>query len=162
MSPGEKTDRWIADLAAKLREDIAAAEEQERIVAEERARAEMPPGRATMALLSVCIDRAYTALEAGFARIARLVDENVPGGPEWHRALLHQMTLPIQDRRPAVLSRETAELLDRLRRHRHWLRHAYAASFEWTAMQEATIALAPAVSAARRDLEQFTAFLGQE
>jgi hypothetical protein len=160
MSPPEKAGAWVADLALKLREDAGVAAEQASLASEELGRAASdPPPRAVMAFVSVCIERGYSALEAGFQRIARLLDENLPSGSDWHKALLHQMTLPIQDRRPPVLSAATALALDVLRRHRHWLRHAYAASFEWTHMKQAALAFPGAVESARLDLDRFVSFL---
>lgn len=70
------------------------------------------------------------------------------------------MTLAIQDRRPAVLTQESAALLEALRRHRHWLRHSCAAPFVWTLLAPAADALEPAVQAATQDLQGFLAFLG--
>lgn len=159
MSPADKATGWLADLAARLREDVSAAEWQAKLAGEELSRLSAEPGLPVMAFLSVCIDRAYTALETGFSRVARLVDENSPGGEDWHKALLHQMTLAIQDRRPAILAPETAAQLDRLRRHRHWLRHAYAAAFDWRRMEHAARALAPSIQAARADVERFVAYI---
>jgi hypothetical protein len=157
MSPEDKARGWVANLATKLRADLAAADEQAAVAEDELAAGGTPPGRASMALVSVCIDRAYSALEAGFVRIARVVDGALPSGDDWHKALLHQMTLPIAERRPAVLQPDTAAQLDLLLRHRHWLRHAYAAPFEWARMAEAARALRSAVVAARADLERLLA-----
>ena len=159
MSPSDKAEGWAKDLARKLREDLASAEEQARSANEELTRVGGPPGRATMAFVSVSIDRAYTAIESGLLRIARVIDGAVPAGEGWHKALLHQMTLPIQDGRAAVLSAASAAALDVLRRHRHWLRHAYAASFEWGRMKEAAQVLPGAVATARAELERFIAVL---
>jgi len=155
MSPRDKAVNWARDLARKLREDLASAEDQARSANEELSKPGEVPGRAAMAFVSVCIDRAYTAIESGLLRIARVVDGVTPAGEGWHKALLHQMTLPIQDERVATLSASTAADLDVLRKHRHWLRHAYAASFEWRRMEDAVRALPRAISAARADLERF-------
>lgn len=155
MSPHDKAANWAKDLARKLREDLASAEDQARWVDEELSKSGEAPGRAAMAFVSVCIDRAHTAIESGLLRIARVVDGVTPAGDGWHKALLHQMTLPIQDGRPAALSSATAADLDVLRRHRHWLRHAYAASFEWGRMEDAVRALPRAMAGARADLERF-------
>jgi hypothetical protein len=158
MSPEDKARGWVAHLATKLRADLAAADEQAAVVDDELAAVGATPGRASMALVSVCIDRAYSALEGGFVRIARVLDGALPSGDDWHKALLHQMTLPITDRRPAVLQPETAAQLDLLLRHRHWLRHAYAAPFDWERMALAARALRPAVAAARTDVERLLSF----
>ena len=161
MSPDEKGRALTADLAARVRADLEAADQQARASAEllgKLDQAGAQPDVPAMAFMSVAIDRAYTALEAAFSRIARELDTVVPTGEDWHAALLHQMTLPIQDRRPAVISAETAGKLTLLRRHRHWLRHAYAASFSWPLMQDAARTLPQAVASAARDLSAFLTF----
>lgn len=160
MSPEERTRSLIADLLRKLRADADAAAAQVTAV-EQVLAAGRRPDAATMALVSVSIDRAYTALEAAFARVAVDIDENLPKGEGWHKALLHQMTLAVQDRRPAVVSRAAADDLDLLRLHRHWLRHAYAAAFEWSRMEPAARILSAAVGKARADLDTFIRFLEQ-
>jgi hypothetical protein len=112
-----------------------------------------------MALVSVAIDRAYTALEAAFARIARELDQAMPAGESWHAALLHQMTLAIQDRRPPLLTAAAAAQLDKLRAHRHWLRHAYAATFDWANMEDTARSFPDAMAVTKCELEGFLAFL---
>jgi hypothetical protein len=161
MSPDERAEIWMIDLARKLREDIAAARAQACSAAEELARdAGDEPARSVMAYVSVCADRAYTALEAGFRRIAQVVDRSVPSGEGWHAALLNQMMLPIQDRRPKVLSATTVARLEALRLHRHWLRHSYVAGFEWTKLAPVARGLNASVEAAAADIEQFLAASG--
>ena len=157
MSPEEKAMEWLAELVAKLLADASAADEQVALATSEMAKG--TPSLAGMALVSVCIDRAYTALESGFVRVARDIDGLVPTGESWHKALLHQMTLPIMDRRPAVLRPTTSRQLDILRCHRHWMRHAYAQSFDWARMAPAASAMGSAVAMAREDFVQLVTFL---
>ena len=52
------------------------------------------------------------------------------------------------------MSAGTAEALDVLRRHRHWLRHAYAAGFDRPRMEEAAHVLPAAVAGARGALDR--------
>jgi hypothetical protein len=162
MSPDEQGRIIIGDLAERIRADVAAARDQAGASAGlmttlEKAGA-LPDAQA-MAFMSVAVDRGYTALESACLRIARSIDGVIPGGEDWQVVLLHQMTLPIQDRRIAVLSSETAARLHRLRRHRHWLRHAYTGSFAWPAMEETARGLPEAVALASGDLEKFVEFL---
>jgi hypothetical protein len=60
----------------------------------------------------------YTGAERIFEEIAREIDGHRPGGPDWHRDLLVQMSAEIPGIRPPVLSRETRECLDEYRRFR--------------------------------------------
>jgi hypothetical protein len=159
MTPAEKARVFLRALAIRLRADLAAAEAQADAVARELGKGQGAPEPTTMAFVSVAIDRAYTAVESGFAHVAREIDGVPPTGDGWDASLLHQMILPIQDRRPAVIGPETAAHLEALRRHRHWLRHAYSTIYSWKAMQPAVRAFSPAVAGLRGDLERFLAFL---
>ena len=42
----------------------------------------------------------YTGLERTFQQIAEIVDESLPAGTEWHRALLEQMCIEFPGVRP--------------------------------------------------------------
>ena len=59
-----------------------------------------PPGpaRPWMALVAVALHGWYTGLETAIERVARAIDQRVPTGEGWHRALLSQGTAEI----PAV------------------------------------------------------------
>lgn len=67
----------------------------------------------------------YSGLERLFELIARHVDGRLPEGETWHRDLLGQMTQDLPDRRPAVISQESAARIDAFRRFRHVVRSAY-------------------------------------
>jgi hypothetical protein len=155
MSPIDKSDSILAALRTAIEADIHAARARAADLRVELAKITEPPTQPVMAFIAISIDRAYTALEAAFMRIARTVDEAVPTGESWHASLVHQMTLPIADRRAAVLSPESAASLEPLRRHRHWLRHAYAAEFDWKVMREVAATADAVIEAACTLLDQF-------
>ncbi len=52
----------------------------------------------------------YTGIEGIFTRIAKKIDESVPGGNDSHARLLERMT-KTTNRRPAVLSEDLAKNL---------------------------------------------------
>ncbi len=68
----------------------------------------------------------YAGAERLFELIAEVIDEAKPVGGDWHRALLSQLAAEIADVRPAVLSAETRNELDRYRGFRHVVRNVYA------------------------------------
>jgi hypothetical protein len=88
----------------------------------------LPAERA--AALALSLDRTYTALESIFERIARTLESGLPVGADWHRALLDDAVLDVPEVRPPVLSVRSARAADRLRRFRHFVRHAYAAELD--------------------------------
>ena len=68
----------------------------------------------------------YTGLERAFQQIAEIVDESIPAGAEWHRALLEQMCIEFPGVRPAVLSSAACQSLSEFMRFRHVVRNVYA------------------------------------
>lgn len=64
------------------------------------------------------------------SRLATRVDRTVPEGHHWHQDLLDQMNTELSGVRPAVLSDQTREKLDRYRGFRHVVRNVYAFEFD--------------------------------
>jgi len=67
----------------------------------------------------------YAGIERLLEVIAEGVDQTKPAGANWHRELLQQLSADIASVRPAVLSSECRELLDRYRGFRHVVRNVY-------------------------------------
>ncbi|OKH17691.1 hypothetical protein [[Limnothrix rosea] IAM M-220] len=68
----------------------------------------------------------YTGVERIFEAIAKQIDQYQPSGSNWHKQLLNQMLTEVPDIRPAIISENTYETLDELRRFRHVVRKIYA------------------------------------
>jgi len=81
--------------------------------------------RSDLLVLGVNLHAYYTALETLLERVARLVDEEVPTGANWHRELLLQMRIQLPGLRPRVVPAEMIPNLDELRKFRHFFRNAY-------------------------------------
>ena len=71
----------------------------------------------------------YGGFEQLFEEIAGTFENQVEG-EGYHTGLLRRMKLRIEGIRPALLSSETAGILDELRRFRHLFRHAYTADLD--------------------------------
>lgn len=67
----------------------------------------------------------YTAIEDTFKNIAKTFENNIENYSQYHAELLQKMNLEIPEIRPAVISDDTFKLLDKARRFRHFIRHAY-------------------------------------
>ncbi len=91
--------------------------------------------------------------------IASEVDEAVLGGNSWHRELLTQMTIPLTDVRPAVLTRETARYLDGYLRFRHVVRSVYTLYLDAERVMTLVADLRPTYERMGGELERFTHFL---
>jgi len=96
----------------------------------------------------------YNGLENIFLSIAKGVDSVVPSTPKWHRDLLIQMTKPSQSRGP-VLTTETAELLTEYVGFRHFYRHSYSFTLDWSEMQGLAASLDVVWNAAKSEVQAF-------
>lgn len=67
----------------------------------------------------------YSGIERIFVIIAENIDQSMPGGENWHQALLRQMATEIKLVRPPVISLETRNSLDEFRGFRHVIRNVY-------------------------------------
>ena len=151
MSP--KLQRLRAEIASDLRAFKTRVGEM----------ALLPPltdaDRGSLAESAIALHHAYGAVEAALSRVARSVDAGLPEGPDWHQALLSVMALEIDRVRPAVLSAETRDLLQRLLGFRHFLRHAYAVDLDGERLERLRRDAAVLLPLLERDLTQFDQFL---
>lgn len=109
-------------------------------------------------LLSDILCNTYTCLETILFRISR-VFENHLDPDQWHKELLRKMHLEIPGIRKAVLSRQSYQLLDELRRFRHFKRYYYDFDYDWSRLdylQGVYQRLLPLIEA---DLNSFVCFL---
>jgi hypothetical protein len=67
----------------------------------------------------------YTAIEDLFKQIAKSFENHIENMANFHKEILVRMNTEIPKIRPAVLSRESLSLLDKIRSFRHFIRHAY-------------------------------------
>jgi hypothetical protein len=117
-----RLSRLLADGAVDAVALDARAAEVEQLLS-----AGADPGltRNELLILGVNLHAYYTALETLFERVARLLDDELPAGPNWHRDLLLQMRITLPSIRPAVLDEAVIDDLDELRKFRHFFRNAY-------------------------------------
>lgn len=160
MAPEDSASLALRELVHEMELDLLALEEHAAEVARGRSTGGVgDPDRAWMAYMAVHMDRFYTAAESAFERVARTLDERLPSGEHWHQMLLHQMTLAIQDVRPALIGAQTHDCLVPLLRFRHWLRHAYRVPFDWSKMRPTVESAPAALERLRGDLTTFLQWL---
>jgi hypothetical protein len=80
-------------------------------------------------------------------------------GDDWHRALLANATIEIEHVRPAILGRRAFDAADELRRLRHFVRHAYAASLDLERLRSVAARWLGARAELAGDLDAFASFL---
>ena len=73
-------------------------------------------------LLSDILCNTYTCCETIFLRISRLFENHLEES-QWHKELLKKMRVEIPGIRKALLTHESYQLLDELRRFRHFKRY---------------------------------------
>lgn len=117
----------LVRLKAEVEIDARALDARSREIAELLARRSgaTAGGREPLIVLAVNVHGYYTVLETLLERVARLLDESVPGGPTWHVDLIRQMTLELPKVRPAVIPSELVPDFHELRKFRHFFRNAY-------------------------------------
>ncbi len=101
----------------------------------------------------------YTGCERIFTRISEELNGGLPRSHDWHVRLLRKMTLDIEGIRPAVLTRETASLLDEYRAFRHIVRNIYGFELRMSRMAPLLDNFREALNAVRSDTEAFVGFL---
>ena len=104
----------------------------------------------------------YLGFERIFARIAESVDDKLPHGDEWHSLLLRQMREENPGIRPAVVSPETWEVLDDLRRFRHVVRNVYTHHLDPERLTKLVKSSSRMFAQFNAEITAFIAFLEQE
>ncbi len=112
--------------------EARAAEAQELLGAWSRS-GSLP--RPELIVLAVNLHGYYTALEAIFERVAKLLDEEMPTGPYWHLELIEQMRTAVPGLRPEILPGSVVEDLQELRKFRHFFRNAYVLDLDPAAVR---------------------------
>jgi hypothetical protein len=96
----------------------------------------------TMGWLAVQgVASAIEKIYGGCERTMELLSKRIDGYPmektgSWHRSLVLRMTHPFGDARPAVLSAESAEVIDTLRAFRHRERNSYGSALDFDRVLE--------------------------
>ena len=101
----------------------------------------------------------YAGLERLFELIADVIDQAKPPGDHWHQDLLRQMATEISEVRPAVLSPESRNRLDRYRGFRHVVRNIYAFNFDVEQLGLLVRELQPTFERAASEMLAFADFL---
>lgn len=123
MSPRELAEGAVRTLLSELVVDLATLDDiAARVIDARIIETERRAHARACAYLALELHRYYSALETIFERVARQLDGRMPGGNDWHKALLTQAGLSIDELRPALVSREVAADLGALLSFRHFLR----------------------------------------
>ena len=85
--------------------------------------------------------------------------ENRLSAEKWHQDLLDKMVLEVPGVRPAVVSRQTYEILRELIRFRHFRRYYYEQAYDWDRLELLRKKLERLFPLLDGDLARFSSFL---
>lgn len=77
----------------------------------------------------------YNGIENILKRLAEEINNSVPIGEHWHRALLRRMEREVENVRPWVLKGETVDALEPYLGFEHFFRHSYTFDIDWQKLE---------------------------
>ena len=101
----------------------------------------------------------YTGCERIFKRISDDINGGTPATADWHKRLMHRMTLEIKDVRPPVLSKETEKILNEFLAFRHIVRNIYGFQIESDRLSALVNKFPKIFIAFRKEIQMFIIFL---
>ena len=94
-----------------------------------------PPCLVELTALASVLHSFYNGIEKIFLIIAKEIDKQVPKDINWHKQILHQMSVKTEFRNE-VISNKTKENMANYLAFRHFFRHAYSFYLEWDEMEK--------------------------
>ncbi|PTV96848.1 hypothetical protein C8C76_12447 [Halanaerobium saccharolyticum] len=104
----------------------------------------------------------YSGFEKIFLEVAKEIDENIPEGSSWHKELLDQMALKIKNLRPALISKESRDILDEYRAFRHIVRNVYANKYSDKKISILLDNFSNEYSKVKKEIQDFLNFLEED
>jgi len=113
-------------VAGRIRQELTALEAVAARAGGAWAEAARSPGGYNVDAAALNLHGFYAGLERVFLIVAERIDQSAPSGASWRQELLLQMAVELPDVRPAVISADLVDELDRYRGFRHVVRSVYA------------------------------------
>lgn len=101
----------------------------------------------------------YCGVERIFERIAEELNGGIPEGENWHTQLLKDMTLQIEEVRPAVISKEMLAELKGYLEFRHRFRNIYGFELEWDKMKGLKETMPGVADRFKKEIKEFIEFM---
>ncbi len=89
----------------------------------------------------------------------RRKNHGIPEGENWHIQLLKDMTLQIEEVRPAVISKELLAELKGYLEFRHRFRNIYGFELEWDKMKGLKETMPGIAERFKKEIKEFIAFM---
>jgi len=148
-------------VAGRIRQELTGLEAVAARASGAWAEVAQSPGGYNVDAAALNLHGFYAGLERVFLVVAERIDMAVPSGASWHQELLLQMAVELPDVRPAVISGELADELDRYRGFRHVVRNVYAYVLDARRVGELVEALPPTLARLRAELTAFAEALDE-
>lgn len=97
----------------------------------------------------------YSGVEKIFEKIALLIDKKLPKGERWHIELLMQMTKPLRNIRPPIISQNLFEKFKEYLEFRHRVRHMYGFELKWEKFKHLCMELENTLKELILEIEKF-------
>lgn len=101
----------------------------------------------------------YTAIEDLLKQVAKAFENHIEDMSSYHKELLVRLNTEIPNIRPALLSKESYLLLDKVRSFRHFIRHAYDCELDQKELELIQDNIRCDFSSARKDIDSFRSFV---
>ena len=148
-------------VAGRIRQELTALEMVATRVGGAWAEAMRSPGGYNVDAAALNLHGFYAGLERVFLIVAERIDQSAPSGASWHRELLLQMAVELPDVRPAVISADLVDELDRYRGFRHVVRNVYAHVLDARRVGELVESLPSMLARLRAELTTFAEALDE-
>jgi predicted nucleotidyltransferase len=114
-----------------------------------------PPTRTELRAVASMLHEFYNGVERMFERIAVGLMEGVPQGSNWHDDLLAQMATAREGARPTVIDEPLRACLKDYLDFRHFFRHAYGYTLEWSQLRWKAESLSETLRMLRDQVRRF-------
>jgi uncharacterized protein YutE (UPF0331/DUF86 family) len=101
----------------------------------------------------------YTALEDLFKQIAKSFENHIDSMTNFHKEMLIRMATEVPKMRPAIISKESLILLDKIRAFRHFIPHAYDCELDEKELRLIQTKLIDDYHTVDKDLQTFSHYI---
>ncbi|MFQ5857976.1 MAG: nucleotidyltransferase family protein [Anaerolineae bacterium] len=151
----EMPDDPTLALQRLIEDELAALERVVESTEEALASLSDDPSQFELHGLAAYLHQFYTGVESILERIAVGLGEGLPRGQYWHVDLLNQMAEERAGERPAVIDEPLRARLKDYFDFRHFFRHAYGYTLQWSQMRWKVESLSDTLTMLRDQLDAF-------
>jgi hypothetical protein len=148
-------DDPLLALQALVEDELVALGRLTQEMEELLAASSKPPTRTELRAVASMLHEFYNGVERIFERLTVSLGEGIPQGSYWHADLLAQMASAREPGRPAVVDEPLRARLKDYLDFRHFFRHAYGYTLEWSQLRWKAELLSTTLTMFREQLRLF-------